>query len=236
MFYTKRMSGYLFALLAVVQMMAFFLYSQTTEHLEIKWLVYLVYWIRNLAEATVPLLAAAGMLLIALAGHKRLWLFPILPVLSRALYYLPDHYLYYIADGLDTGESIAMGALVTLLECAAIYGLVLLLYYVAKRIYLRRESSEDYEVNQKMFSLDNTFIAAVFSISFVYFCLQTLVEMVRTVVYLVSNAGTYSFEEIFTLILSFLMHLAVLFATHALCMLYLRYAKKHYTIPEEETI
>ena len=236
MFYTKRMSGYLFALLAVVQMMAFFLYSQTTEHLEIKWLVYLVYWIRNLAEATVPLLAAGGMLLISLAGHKRLWLFPILPVLSRALYYLSDHYLYYIADGLDTGESIAMGALVTLLECAAIYGLVLLLYYVAKRVLLRGKESENYDANQKMFALDHPVVKSVFFISFAYFCLQILIEIVRTVIYLVSNAGTYSFEEIFTLILSFLMHLAVLFATHALCMLYLRYAKKHYTIPEEETI
>ena len=237
MFYTKRMSGYLFALLAVIQMAAFFLYSQATEHLDIKWLVYLVYWIRNFAEAIVPLLAAAGMLLLARAGHKRLWLFPILPVLSRALYYLPDHYLYYISDDLNTGEAIAMSAIVTLVECAAIYGFVILLFLLAKRVYAyaeKKDSDAKGEEDFSIFALEIPMVKSVFFIPFAYFCLQTVIEIVRTVSYLISNAGTYTLEEIFTIILSFIMHLAVLIASHALCILYLRYAKKHYVICEDE--
>ncbi len=237
MFYTKRMSGYLFALLAVIQMAAFFLYSQATEHLDIKWLVYLVYWIRSLAEAIVPLLAAAGMLLLARAGHKRLWLFPILPVLSRALYYLPDHYLYYLADDLNTGEAIAMSAIVTLVECGAIFGFVLLLYLLARRVLADAEKKDPdakCEEDLPFFALEIPMVKSVFSISFAYFCLQIILEIVRTVSYLIANAGTYTLEEIFTIILSFIMHLAVLFASHALCVLYLRYAKKNYTIREQE--
>lgn len=235
-FYTKRMSGYLFALLAVIQMAAFFLYSQVTEHLDIKWLVYLVYWIRNLAEAIVPLLAAAGMLLLARAGHKRLWLFPILPVLSRALYYLPDHYLYYLADDLNTGEAIAMSAIVTLVECGVIYGFVLLLYLLAKRVYTDAEKKFDSqsEANLPFFALEIPMVRSAFCIPFTYFCLQIFLEILRTVSYLVTSAGTYTIEEILTIVLSFIMHLAVLLASHTLCILYLRYAKKHYTIREDE--
>ena len=230
------MAGYLFALLALIQMAAFFLYWQITANLNIKWIVYLVYWIRNLAEAAVPLLTAVGAFLLSTMRHRRLWLFPILPVLSRALYFLPDHYLYYLAGGMNSIEAIGMGALVTLFECAVIYGFVLLLCLLARRIYARAKNGENEEEAPKMFSLDNPFVKSVFSISFVYFCLQIVFESVRTVAYLVSNAGTYSFEEILTMILSFIMHLAVLFATHALCMLYTRYARKHYKIPETEEI
>ena len=233
MFYTKRMSGYLFALLAIVQMAAFFLYWQVTARLQIAWIVYLVYWIRNLAQATVPLFAAAGMFLLFLSGHRRLWLFPILPVLSRALYYLPDHYLYYLESDMNSLDAIGTGAIITLVECAAIYGFAFLLFLIAKHVYLRAKKAEKESAEETMFSLDNTFVKSVFSLSFVYFCLQIAYEIVRTVVYLVSNAGTYSFVEIFTLILSFIMHFSLLFATHALCILYLRYAKKHYTISED---
>ncbi len=234
MLYTKRMAGYLFALLAAIQMAAFFLYWQVTANLNIKWIVYLVYWIRNLAQASVPLVTAVGTLLLSTMGHRRLWLFPILPVLSRALYFLPDHYLYYLAGGMNSIEAIGMGALVTLLECAVIYGFVLLLCLLARRIYSHTKNDRNEEEAPKIFSLDNPFVKSVFSISFVYFCLQIVFETVRTVAYLISNAGTYSFEEILTMILSFVMHLGMLFATHTLCMLYVRYARKHYRIPEAE--
>ncbi len=225
---TKRMSGYLFALLAVVQMAAFFLYRQVTEHLEIKWLIYLVYWIRNLAEAIVPLLSAAALLLLFSKGHKRIWIFPILPILSRALYYLPDHYLYYLADKLTTAEALSMAAIVTLLECSALYGLTFLLFLVGKAVLTKSEGT-DFEQAQ-IFSLENPFIKSVFFVSFAYFCLQSAIEIIRMISYLVSNAGTYTAEEIFTLILSFIMHFVILLLTHTLCILYLRYAKKHYAI------
>ena len=227
---TKRMSAYLFALLAVLQMAAFFLYNATTEHFEIKWLVYLVYWIRNLAEAIVPLLSAAGMLLLFVKGHKRIWLFPILPILSRVLYYLPDHYLFYIADQLTSAEAITMAAIVTLLECIALYVLTAVCYLIGKAV-LRKHEGVDFE-EAKIFSLENPFIKSVFFSAFTYFCLQIAMELVRTVSYLFTNAGTYTLEEIVTLILSFIMHFAILLATHALSILYLRYAKKHYTVSE----
>ena len=227
---TKRMSGYLFAFLAVLQMAAFFLYNETTEHLEIKWLVYIVFWIRNLSEAIVPLLSAAGMLLLFAKGHKRIWLFPVLPIFSRALYYLPDHYLFYIGDKMTSMEAIAMAAIVTLLECAALYVLTFLCFLVGKAV-LKKSMGADFE-KAKIFSLENPFVKSVFFVSFSYFCLQTAIELVRTLSYLFTNAGTYTLEEIFTLILSFIMHFAILLATHALSILYLRYAKKHYTIAE----
>ena len=72
MYQTKRMAGYLFAFLAVIQLAAFFLYYQTTAHVKIKWLVYLVYQIRNTAQAAVPLITAAAMLLLLRAGKKRI--------------------------------------------------------------------------------------------------------------------------------------------------------------------
>ena len=64
------MAGYLFAFLSILQLAAFFLYRQATEFFDIQWLVYLVYWIRLLAEAVVPLLTAAAMLLLFSGGHQ----------------------------------------------------------------------------------------------------------------------------------------------------------------------
>lgn len=229
------MCGYLFAFLAVIQMAAFFLYWQTTEHLDIKWLVYLVYWIRNLSQTMVPLLTAVALLLLFRAGHRKLWLFAILPALSPALYYLPDHYLYYLAAELDSAEALAMGGLMTLLECIGIYTFVLLLYFIAKSVFVHITKKKTEDLSEEvypLFDLQDPMTKSVFFASFANFCLQIIIEIIRTISYLVSNSGTYTFEEILTILLSFVMHLAVLLASHAFCMLYLRYADKHYRIEE----
>ena len=239
MLYSKRMCGYLFALLAVIQMAIFFLYSQTLEHINIKWIVYLVYWIRNFAEATVPLLAATGALLLYCHGHRRILLFPILPVLSRVLYFMPDYYLYYIERGLDTGESIAMSAIVTFFECAALYGFALLLFLLARWILLRyagenaREKAADETATFAPFDFENPASRSLFSVSFAYFCLQTIIELIRTVSYLIESAGTYTLEEILTIVFSFLFHLCALLISQLLCTGYFRYAQKRYKASAE---
>ena len=235
MLYTKRMAGYLFALLAILQLAAFFIYQQTTANLEIKWLVYLVYWIRAIAEATVPILTSAAMLLLFSCGHQKILLFPILPILSRALYYLPDHYLYYIEEELTSAEAIAMAAIVTFFECAALYALTLILFLIAKSLLTKKEKGSDHDFESApIFFLENPFIKSVFFASFAYFCLQTAIEIVRTAAYLITNAGTYTIEEILTMILSFLMHFAVLLISHAVCILYLRDAKRRYAMTADE--
>ena len=237
MFQTKRMAGYLFAFLSVLQLAAFFIYRQTTENFDIQWLVYLVYWIRLLAEAVVPLLTAAAMLLLFSGGHRRILLFPILPILSRTLYYLPDHYLYYIEDQLTTMEALSMAAIVSLIECAVFYGLTILIFLIAKAVLLKadKEKRSDFDFESApIFSLENPFIKSIFFAFFAYFCLQTAIEIVRTVSYLVSNAGTYTAEEILTLILSFVMHFVILLLSHLFAVLYLRYAKKHYIEDSED--
>ncbi len=235
---SKRMCGYLFALLAVIQMAIFFLYSQTLEHIDIKWIVYLVYWIRNFAEATAPLLAATGAFLLFCRGHRRVFLFPILPVLSRILYFLPDYYLYYIEKGLDTGESLAMSAIVTFIECALLYGFSLLLLLLAVRVFRHAmKSSEEKTAEENLisspFNFNNSATKSIFSISFAYFCLQTVIELIRTVSYLIESAGTYTLEEILTIFFSFLFHLGFLFVSQLLCTTYFRYASKHYTEEKE---
>ena len=50
-FQTKRMAGYLFALLAVVQAASFFIYYQATENIDAKWAVFPAYWLRSIADA-----------------------------------------------------------------------------------------------------------------------------------------------------------------------------------------
>ena len=232
MYQTKRMAGYLFAFLAVIQMASFFLYYVTTASVEIKWLVYLVYQIRNAAQAAVPLITAAAMLLLSRAGEKRVPLFPILPVLSYALYFLPDHYLYYIEESLNSGEAIAMALIVTLLECAAIWGAVLLLFLIGKRVLSASAEKEEKE-ELPFFDLEAPLTKSVFFICFSYFCLQILIESVQTASYLITNAGTYTLEEILTILVSFIFHLGILLLTQAACILYLRYAKKHYAAENE---
>lgn len=229
---TKRMAGYLFAFLAVVQLAAFFLYSFVTSSVNMKWLVLLVYWLREAAEAAVPILCAALALLLWRAGHRRALLFPALPVLSRALYFLPDHYLFYIADDLTTAEALAMAGAVTLLECAAIWGFTALLYLIAKCVY-KHSGKEEKEEEYGFFSLDDPFIKSVFSISFAYFCLQIAIELINTVSYLVANAGTYTLEEILTILLSFILHLCILMLMQVAAVAYIRYARRHYLCPDQ---
>ena len=225
------MAGYLFAFLSVILMASFFLYYETTSHIEIKWLVYLVYQIRNTVQAAVPLITAAATLLLFRAGAKKICLFPILPVLSHALYFLPDHYLFYMEDGLKTGEAIAMALIVTLLECAAIYGGVLLLFLIGKRVATASEEEKD-EEELRFFDLEAPLVKSVFFACFSYFCLQVLIEIIRTVSYLVENTGTYTFEEILTILVSFIFHFGTLLLTQIICILYLRYARKHYKAEE----
>ena len=233
------MCGYLFAFLAIVQMAAFFLFWQVTTRLQIAWIVYLVYWIRNLAQTLVPLLTVTGMLLLKRSGHRRILLFPILPVLSYALYFLPDHYLHYLLEiGLDSTEAVAMGAIVTPIECIGLYLYMLLIYFVARYVYLRATKAkpdESSELSDPLFNLQNPMIKAVFFGSFANFCLQSCIELVR-VASVTASIGTYTLEEILTIVISFIMYFAMLLASHVFCMLYLRYARKHYTIQEEETI
>ena len=237
MFQTKRMAGYLFALLAVVQAASFFIYYQATENIDAKWAVFPAYWLRSIADAAVPVLIAAAMLLLLRAGHKRLWLFPILPVLSLSLYYLPDHYLYYLSDGLTTLEAIGSALVVMALECTLIYLLVLLLFFIAKTVFHRLtkakepiKENEDYPI----FDLNDPFIKSVFFIPFVYFYLQIVMEIVDTVIFIVSGSGNYTLEEILTIVFSFLMHFAVLLLTHIFAVLYIRYADRHYRKADED--
>ena len=68
---------------------------------------------------------------------------------------------------------------------------------------------------------------------FAYFCLQIAIELINTVSYLVTNAGTYTLEEILTILLSFILHLCILMLMQVAAVAYIRYARRHYLCPDQ---
>lgn len=181
---------------------------------------------------------------------------------TRAVYLLPYYYLYHIAYGYDSIESIVLSILVSLFGIALLFGQIILLYEalrvttrkVVKKALIddlppmyKKEMPKDIknmldkkaedslrEIPEKpgIFDFSAPVTVGIFSAVFTQFMISFIYELVDTIEYLVSFAGYYRLGEIIYITVSFLYILLELLIVHVVC-----YALKNKLckkVPEKE--
>lgn len=167
--------------------------------------------------------------------------------LPRLVYLLPYYYLYFIAYGYDSIESIGLSSLVTLFGILVMICHMLVICYVgvlAEQIFYktkrRKEKSKNIsnsqdkvspeavdslnsEMMNEFLSGKNPFIFStalaigLFSASMVEFVIALASEIISTVEYLISYAGQYRIEEIIYMTVSYLFILFETLVVYAIC-------------------
>ena len=166
---------------------------------------------------------------------------------TRILYLLPYYYLYFIAYGYDSIESILLSALVSILGVALEFGLILLLCYIARRAAMggiRRGMSEAElrsigrltkeeekallsdklaeicrsEIGLKyMFDITSPVKRGIFFAVIGQFGVSLVQEIVSSLKYLISYAGYYRVEEIVYMMICYLFILFEMILAQVLC-------------------
>ena len=166
---------------------------------------------------------------------------------TRALYLLPYYYLYFIAYGYDSIESILLSAVVTILGVALEFGLMLLLCYVARASAMRgiRKGMTDAEARsfsrltkdegnrlmadkladilcgrmglKYMFDLACPIKRGIFFAVICQFAVSLVQEVARTLNYLISYAGYYRVDEIIYMMISYIFILFEMILAQVLC-------------------
>ena len=204
---------------------------------------YAVLLFNKFSEFMLPAVAASVVLSQYRTGEvKAAVIRALLLALPRAIFLLPYQYLYFIAYGYDSIESISLSALVTVFGTALFFGQVLLFFFLAREVgrrvavgalggdkakaLSREELKEkkrkcDVSVFSKegfggILELGKPYIAALFSVAFLEFLIYLTVEIVDTVTYIVESEGLFFESEIIYIVISYLLLLAELFAVQAI--------------------
>ncbi len=194
---------------------------------------YIVFYITSALEYCLPLLSAATVF--ALSGFviKNALLYCLILAIPRFFYLLPYYYLYAIAYGNDSIESLSFSFCVTLglILALAVYIFILyiVIYFISRALIIRRLKSElpiykqknltdndkaelklrlteelDSEMPlQKILDISNPVSAAILCAAALEFVYLFIRELIGAVDYLTDYAGTYTGGEIFYMVFSF---------------------------------
>lgn len=144
----------------------------------------------------------------------------LLLALSHAFRNLPYYYLYNLAFGYDSIESISITVPLALF-LSALYALYsVALAYVAKLLFYKRGAKDsDATLPCQLFSISSPVSFAVFSIAFIHFLALLISEAVDTVIFFIEYADSYRIGEIIYIFGSFIYILVTMLIGAALCTL-----------------
>ena len=173
----------------------------------------LLFFLLNTVSALllVPLLLSAP-------AYK---IYPTALLLSASLlfYNIPYYYIYHIAYGYDSIESITISvgfsAVVSLLS--ALYTLALA--FISKRIFLRRSEPLAYPEPASYLSLADSTSLSVFSIALIHFSVSFIKELVEAVTFFIEYADSYRIGELIYILGRFVFILLLLLVAHTVCVL-----------------
>jgi hypothetical protein len=225
----KRGAAYLIIFLASLASFLIY-YVPGLYAYEFEYLAYISDFLCLVIDFMIPAFSAF-VLLLSSEGLPRTILSAFKLTLPRLIYTVPYFYLYYIYQGFDSMESLALLSLRSAVFLL-IFTLELLLLYYGARLILkltRRGEALDFSKPLPFFDTATASAFAILMISFIKFILNIISEIVDTVTYLIDYAGEYHADEITYMILRYLFILASLLITHLLLILFERTRAKKLT-------
>ena len=247
---TKKLYALAAAAFAALNLLAFVIFFVPNYVLEIDIgeLEYVRIFLTKLIEFALPPIAAV---LLYVGGSFDGWKCAITRgaglAMTRVIYLLPYYYLYHIAYGYDSFESIGLSVLVSVFGTALLFGQILLLYEVlrvAERKVIKKALIDDLppmckkempkdikdmldrkaeeslrEIPEKpgVFDFSAPVTVGIFSAVFTQFLISFIYEAANTIEYLISFAGYYRLGEIIYITASFLYILLELLIVHVIC-------------------
>ncbi len=206
---------------------------------------YTVTTLASLVEYCLPILAAATGFALFAGDLKKSAIASLVLAAPRLFYLLPYYYLYEIAYGNNSLESLGLSSLITLVMVIAltihIFLLILIMHFVTlfvrarqlapkhrpgkqnkdERQMLRRQAwqelSEQIE-HKALYDLSVPVTAGIFSAALLDFIYLLVLEVINAVKYLSEYSGSYTLEEIGLMAASFLFILLKLILAHTLAV------------------
>ena len=217
----KRLTRYSFLALAAANILAFgvtmlsFLFSFSD------WATYLTSFGLALLQDVIMIVSAVIAMLNFELISKKSWLICSLALsMTRFFYLLPYDFLYFEYNGYDTGESITLALVQSILEVALTFGIILLISFVAHSITSRIAHSGKQQpvaelTKRAPFDFSDRYAVAVFSMAAMVFIYNLITEIIDTVIYLVDYAGTYRTGEIIYIVFCYVFILISLLVAHS---------------------
>lgn len=212
---------------------------------DIGWFEYVRIFINKFAEFALPPIAAALLIKVYFnGGIKNALIGAIYFSLPRIIYLLPYYYLYHIAYGYDSIESISLSALVTVFGVALMWAHITLLFLIIRMFAIRSiakslatdlppavQKSMTVDLKKKLnqqaekslcteinftgaFDFSIPLTLGIFAATFGEFIINFMRESVDTVTYLINYAGYYRMGEIIYITACFVFLIVELLAVH----------------------
>ncbi len=232
-----------YATIFLISLFSFLIfYIPNNFFFDIDALIYISYFIRQFIDSFIPVFSAA---VLFLSDTEKPVYKSILPALKLALprlvYVIPYYYLYYMAEGFDSFESIAFLSIHAVF-LLIVFTLEIWLYSLLARFALKRRARVhgyeiDFEEERSVFDLASPLSFALFTLPLARFVYDLIQEIYSAVSYLVEYAGSYRPGEIVFMLGKFVFVLLSLLLSHLLVHFFKRRAKTAYQrecLTEEE--
>lgn len=244
---TKRLyliSALSFCAVNLVSFLIFFIPNYVIEA-DIGWFEYVRLFFNKFVEFALPPIAACLLMSAYFdGGIKKSLICAIYLALPRIIYLLPYYYLYHIAYGYDSIESICLSGLVTVFGVALMWAHITVLFLLARMIaimaitkslandlppavqksipidikkMLNKQAKKAFgeQINfSDAFDFDEPLTLGIFVTVFGEFIVNLIREIADTVVYLVNYAGYYRIDEIIYIMGSFIFLIIELLTVH----------------------
>lgn len=182
-------------------------------------LEYIRYAITDLVFFLIPTVSAV--ILTPLTFAKKAYaVYPTALLLSASyvFYNIPYYYMYHIAYGYDSIESLLICIPYSFI-LSLIYALYTLgLAYLARLIFYRRSDTPDYAKSCGHFSLSSSVGASVFSSVAIHFAFSFIRELIDAVSFFIEYADSYRIGELIYIVGRFIFIMLLMLLCQAVCI------------------
>jgi hypothetical protein len=201
--------------LILINLLTFLVYHVTTYLIGGRVSAYVFFYFREIAEFTLPPLTALAIYAAYLDRGRSAALIRAIPyALTSAVFKFPYHAFEYAYEGIEIDGVMLFSALNAILGVIVYYVetvvLYLLISIVTDKISLKNEVKKDVILSAaKPFDLDAPLNAGILSAVGAMFVYKLVLEIIDTVNYIVSYAGSYRIEEIIYMTFRYVFILAL---------------------------
>ena len=172
----------------------------------------------NFFEALFPVACALIIYLTTNDGIKNKILPMLLISLSRITYTFPYYYIYYVSDVFDSLESVLLSLLVSILYISSFFLQTFICISLINYAKSRVEERNKLIVRAKLFNIEDRTNFGILICVFFIFIIFLVRELINTVSFFREVGGSYYFEEILTIVLSYVILPVFAFTHYAICV------------------